>query len=130
MRNRLRNARRWVIKVGSSLVTADGAGLDLDATSAWARQIAQLSASGCEVVLVSSGSIAEGMSRLGWKKRPEAVHELQAAAAVGQMGLVQAYESHFREHHMHTAQVLLTHADLANRQRYLNARSTLKTLIS
>lgn len=130
MRNRLRNAQRWVIKVGSSLVTADGAGLDLAATSAWASQIAQLRSAGCEVVLVSSGSIAEGMSRLGWKKRPEAVHELQAAAAVGQMGLVQAYESHFREHQMQTAQVLLTHADLANRQRYLNARSTLKTLIS
>ncbi|MDO6460579.1 glutamate 5-kinase [Granulosicoccaceae sp. 1_MG-2023] len=130
MRNRLINARRWVIKVGSSLVTADGAGLDLDATAAWARQIAELNAADCEVVLVSSGSIAEGMSRLGWHKRPDAVHELQAAAAVGQMGLVQAYESHFREHSIQTAQILLTHADLANRQRYLNARSTLTTLIS
>lgn len=129
MRNRIRKATRWVVKVGSSLVTADGAGLDLDATRSWAEQIVKLKQQGCEVVLVSSGSIAEGMSRLGWKRRPIAVHELQAAAAVGQMGLVQAYESNFKQHGMQTAQILLTHDDLANRNRYLNARSTLKTLL-
>ena len=129
MRNRIRKAKRWVVKVGSSLVTADGAGLDLNATRAWAEQIVRLKQAGCEVVLVSSGSIAEGMNRLGWKQRPSAVHELQAAAAVGQMGLIQAYESDFKKHGIHTAQILLTHDDLANRRRYLNARSTLQTLM-
>lgn len=130
MRNRLRNAKRWVVKVGSSLVTADGAGLDLNATRAWAEQIVTLKRLGCEVVLVSSGSIAEGMSRLGWINRPSSVHELQAAAAIGQMGLIQAYESDFKQHGVQTAQILLTHDDLANRRRYLNARSTLQTLLA
>ena len=111
-------------------MTNQGAGLDLDALGNWARQIAALNASGHEVVLVSSGAIAEGMQRLGWKKRPASIHELQAAAAVGQMGLVQAYESCFRKHDLHAAQVLLTHADLADRERYLNARTTLTTLLS
>jgi glutamate 5-kinase len=125
----LTQCKRIVVKVGSSLVTNQGAGLDLKAIGGWARQIAVLRESGCEVVLVSSGAIAEGMQRLGWKERPSAVHELQAAAAVGQMGLVQVYESCFREHGLRAAQVLLTHADLADRERYLNARSTLRTLL-
>jgi glutamate 5-kinase len=126
----LAQCRRIIVKVGSSLVTNQGEGLDTAALGNWAQQIAALRKSGCEVVLVSSGAIAEGMQRLGWKTRPSAVHELQAAAAVGQMGLVQAYESCFREHNLHAAQVLLTHADLADRGRYLNARSTLRTLLS
>ncbi|AAZ97073.1 glutamate 5-kinase, ProB-related [Thiobacillus denitrificans ATCC 25259] len=125
----VRHARRIVVKVGSSLVTADGRGLDHAALSRWAEQIAALAEQGKEVVLVSSGAIAEGIARLGWKKRPKAVNELQAAAAVGQMGLVQAYESIFRTHKLHAAQVLLTHEDLADRTRYLNARSTLRTLL-
>ncbi len=130
MRDTLIHCKRLVVKVGSSLVTNQGAGLDTPAITGWARQIATLRENGCEVVLVSSGAIAEGMQRLGWKQRPSAVHELQAAAAVGQMGLVQVYESCFREHRMHAAQVLLTHADLADRERYLNARSTLRTLLT
>lgn len=125
----VKHARRIVVKVGSSLVTAEGRGLDHAALSRWAEQIAALTAQGKEVVLVSSGAIAEGIARLGWKKRPKAVNELQAAAAVGQMGLVQAYESIFRTHGLHAAQVLLTHEDLADRARYLNARSTLRTLL-
>ncbi len=130
MESLLRSARRLVVKVGSSLVTNQGQGLDRAAIARWAAQIAQLRAGGKEVVLVSSGAIAEGMQRLGWTRRPQAMHALQAAAAVGQMGLVQVYESSFREHGLHTAQVLLTHADLADRQRYLNARSTLRTLLA
>src|SRR5574340_118309 len=130
MKTILTQCRRIVVKVGSSLVTNQGAGLDLAALGNWARQIAALNAAGCEVVLVSSGAIAEGMQRLGWRTRPASIHALQAAAAVGQMGLVQAYESCFREHGLHAAQVLLTHADLANRERYLNARTTLTTLLS
>lgn len=126
----LKLARRLVVKVGSSLVTNQGQGLDQAAIARWAAQIAQLRTRNKEVVLVSSGAIAEGMQRLGWTKRPHAMHELQAAAAVGQMGLVQVYETCFREHGLHTAQVLLTHADLADRQRYLNARSTLRTLLT
>ena len=122
-------AQRLVIKVGSSLVTDDGRGLDQAAIARWAGQIAQLRAQGKQVILVSSGAIAEGIKRLGWTKRPSAVHELQAAAAVGQMGLVQCYETCFREHGIATAQVLLTHSDMADRQRYLNARSTLRTLL-
>ncbi len=125
----VKNAQRIVIKVGSSLVTADGRGLDHAALSRWAGQIAALTEQGKQVVLVSSGAIAEGIARLGWSKRPHAVNELQAAAAVGQMGLVQAYESIFRTHGLHAAQVLLTHEDLADRTRYLNARSTLRTLL-
>jgi len=126
----LADARRLVVKVGSSLVTDAGRGLDRDAISGWADQIATLIRSGCEIVLVSSGAIAEGMKRLGWKKRPRAIHDLQAAAAVGQMGLVQMYESCFRRHDLHAAQVLLTHEDLADRKRYLNARSTLRALVA
>jgi len=126
---RLATARRLVVKVGSALVTNNGAGLDLAAIGEWARQIAVLHKQGREVVLVSSGAIACGMQRLGWKKRPHAVHELQAAAAVGQMGLVQIYERAFAEHGLATAQVLLTHEDLTDRRRYLNARSTLTTLL-
>ena len=125
----LRDAKCLVVKVGSSLVTNNGEGLDRAAIAAWASQIAQLVKSGRQVVLVSSGAVAEGMQRLGWKKRPVAVNELQAAAAVGQMGLVQMYESCFSQHGLHTAQVLLTHDDLADRKRYLNARSTLRTLL-
>ncbi len=123
-------AKRLVVKVGSALVTNGGNGLDKAAIAQWAREIAILVRDGREVVLVSSGAIAEGMQRLGWSHRPHAMHELQAAAAVGQMGLIQVYESCFREHGLHAAQVLLTHADLADRQRYLNARSTLTTLLS
>ena len=130
MKTVLTQCKRIVVKVGSSLVTNQGAGLDLDALGNWARQIAALNAGGHEVVLVSSGAIAEGMQRLGWRTRPASIHDLQAAAAVGQMGLVQAYESCFRQHNLHAAQVLLTHADLTNRERYLNARSTLTTLLS
>ncbi len=126
----VKHAHRVVIKVGSSLVTSEGRGLDRTALSHWAEQIAALTEQGKEVVLVSSGAIAEGISRLGWDKRPQAVDELQAAAAVGQTGLIQAYESIFRNHGLHAAQVLLTHEDLADRTRYLNARSTLRKLLS
>lgn len=126
---RLASARRLVVKVGSALVTNNGAGLDLAAIDDWARQISVLRAQGKEVVLVSSGAIACGMQRLGWAKRPKSVHELQAAAAVGQMGLAQVYEGAFGKHDLHTAQILLTHDDLADRKRYLNARSTLTTLL-
>ena len=126
----LATAKRIVVKVGSTLVTNDGRGLDRDAIARWAAQLAALRAMKKEVVLVSSGAIAEGIKRLGWTKRPTAMHELQAAAAVGQMGLAQVYESGFAAHGIGTAQVLLTHADLADRTRYLNARSTLLTLLS
>jgi glutamate 5-kinase len=122
-------ASRIVIKVGSSLVTNDGRGLDHSAVARWAAEIAQLKRGGKSVVLVSSGAIAEGMQRLGWTTRPRAIHDLQAAAAVGQMGLVQAYETAFAQYGLHTAQVLLTHDDLADRRRYLNARTTLTTLL-
>ncbi len=124
------SARRVVVKVGSSLVTNDGRGLDLEAISRWAAQVARLRERGKQVLLVSSGAIAEGMQRLGWPQRPQQIHELQAAAAVGQMGLARAYETHFGRHGVQTAQVLLTHADLADRPRYLNARSTLFTLLA
>jgi len=135
LKSLLADAKCIVIKVGSSLVTNNGEGLDQAAIAAWASQIAQLvkskdDSASRQVVLVSSGAVAEGMQRLGWKKRPTAVNELQAAAAVGQMGLVQMYESCFSQHALHTAQVLLTHEDLADRKRYLNARSTLRTLLS
>ena len=126
---RIATARRLVIKVGSALVTNNGEGLDLNAIGEWARQIAELRSAGRQIVLVSSGAIACGMQRLGWSKRPHAVNELQAAAAVGQMGLAQVYESAFALHGLHTAQILLTHDDLADRKRYLNARSTLTTLL-
>jgi glutamate 5-kinase len=123
------SASRLVVKVGSSLVTNAGQGLDHEALGRWAEQIAELKRRRKQIVLVSSGAVAEGMQRLGWKKRPNALHELQAAAAVGQMGLVEAYESCFRRHDLHTAQILLTHEDLSDRKRYLNARSTLRTLL-
>ena len=129
----LRDARRIVVKVGSSLVTNEGRGLDETAIGEWSRQLAALvrgdGGAPREVVMVSSGAIAEGMKRLGWTTRPHEVHELQAAAAVGQMGLAQMYETKLREQGMGSAQVLLTHADLADRERYLNARSTLLTLL-
>ncbi|WP_119153889.1 glutamate 5-kinase [Caldimonas tepidiphila] len=125
----LKNARRIVVKVGSSLVTNEGRGIDAEAIGNWSRQLAALVRDGREVVMVSSGAIAEGMKRLGWSTRPKEVHELQAAAAVGQMGLAQIYETQLREYGLGSAQVLLTHADLADRERYLNARSTLLTLL-
>ena len=125
----LNQSKRWVIKIGSSLVTDEGRGLDTQAIASWAEQIAQLQQQGKEILLVSSGAVAEGMARLGWDSRPAALHELQAAAAVGQMGLVQSYESCFKKHNIHAAQILLTHDDLSNRKRYLNARSTLRTLL-
>jgi len=123
------SAGRVVVKVGSSLVTNEGRGLDREAIAQWAGQIAALRAAGKQVLLVSSGAIAEGMQRLGWTRRPREVHELQAAAAVGQMGLAQAYETAFGALSIRTAQILLTHADLADRARYLNGRSTLFTLL-
>ena len=126
----LKTARRIVVKVGSSLVTNEGRGLDAEAIAHWSRQLAGLADQGREVVMVSSGAIAEGMKRLGWSVRPKEIHELQAAAAVGQMGLAQMYETQLREQGLRSAQVLLTHADLADRERYLNARSTLLTLLS
>jgi glutamate 5-kinase len=125
----LRNAQRIVVKVGSSLVTNEGRGLDEAAIGEWCRQMAILVRGGREVIMVSSGAIAEGMKRLGWVSRPHEIHELQAAAAVGQMGLAQMYETKLRENGLGSAQVLLTHADLADRERYLNARSTLLTLL-
>lgn len=129
MRSVIAAAKRIVVKVGSSLVTNDGRGLDHVAIGRWAAQIAALREQGKEVVLVSSGAIAEGIHRLGWSKRPREIDELQAAAAVGQMGLAQVYESSFGAHGIRTAQILLTHADLADRERYLNARSTMLTLL-
>ena len=130
MSDALKTAGRIVVKVGSSLVTDEGRGVDAQAVGNWCRQMAVLAREGREIVMVSSGAIAEGMKRLGWTVRPKEIHELQAAAAVGQMGLVQIYETKLREHGMGSAQVLLTHADLADRERYLNARSTLLTLLS
>lgn len=128
-RTRFPQAERTIVKIGSSLLTGGGRGLDMTAIRAWVDQIALLRARGMPMVLVSSGSVAEGMCRLGWKARPRSLHELQAAASVGQMGLVQTYESLFQQHGLQTAQILLTHDDLSNRQRYLNARSTLRTLL-
>lgn len=129
MRSGLSSSKRWVIKIGSSILTNEGRGLDRALIQTWCKQIGQLRENNLEIVLVSSGAIAEGMSRLGWQKRPYGVHQLQAAAAVGQMGLIQAYESALNTYGIHTAQILLTHEDLANRRRYLNARSTLRTLL-
>ena len=129
MRTRIAKSKRLVVKVGSALVTNNGAGLALDFIANCARQIAQLHQAGREVLLVSSGAIAAGMQRLGWSTRPHAMHDLQAAAAVGQMGLAQAYETTFAEHSLKAAQILLTHEDLADRKRYLNARSTLQALL-
>ena len=124
-----KETKRWVVKIGSALLTDDGAGLDREAIDGWVSQIATLLDQGNEIVLVSSGAIAEGIARLGWTKRPDSIDELQAAAAVGQMGLIQAYESSFERFNRGTAQILLDHDDLANRQRYLNARGVLKKLM-
>ena len=126
---RTSDCRRWVIKIGSALLTDNGRGLAVGAIDDWVGQIVALRKQGREILLVSSGAVAEGMTRLGWSRRPHALHELQAAAAIGQMGLIQAYESRFQRYGLHTAQVLLTHDDLADRQRYLNSRSTLRTLL-
>lgn len=128
-RQQLGASRRWVVKIGSAMVTNDGLGLDIPAIEAWVAQLAALRAQGREILLVSSGAVAEGMRRLGWNKRPTALYELQAAAAVGQMGLAQAYEVAFQRHGIRTAQILLTHEDAADRKRYLNVRSTLRTLL-
>jgi glutamate 5-kinase len=128
-RQSLAQSKRWVVKIGSALLTDDGKGLARDLIEAWVSQLAALRAAGLELVLVSSGSVAEGMTRLGLTQRPRHLNELQAAAAIGQMGLVQAYETYFQSHGLNTAQVLLTHDDLSDRKRYLNARSTINTLI-
>ncbi|MFW2438089.1 MAG: glutamate 5-kinase [Arenicellales bacterium] len=119
----------WVIKIGSALLTADGKGLDEQAIAGWVKQMAQLQNQGIHIVLVSSGAVAAGMQRLGWTKRPHALHQQQAAAAIGQMGLIQLYESVFQQYDLHTAQILLTHEDLSNRKRYLNARGTLREVL-
>ncbi len=128
-RRALTGSSRWVVKIGTSLLTSVDYGLDQQAIDGWVEQMATLKQQGMEFVLASSGSIGEGVRKLGWHKRPREVHQLQAAAAVGQMSLIQSYESSFKRFGIITAQILLTHADLANRERYLNARSTLRTLI-
>ncbi len=128
-RTEFSKAARIVVKIGSSLLTEGGRGLNKQAIAGWVAQMVELKQRNVDVLLVSSGSVAEGMSRLGLKKRPNTLHELQAAASVGQMGLVQIFEINFQKHGLHTAQVLLTHDDLSNRERYLNARSTLLTLL-
>lgn len=128
-RHKIATAKRWVVKIGSALLTNDGRGLNRSGMQSWVDQIVALQQQGHEIVLVSSGSVAEGMNRLGMSQRPDQLHQLQAAAAVGQMGLVQAYESAFAKHQKSTAQILLTHDDLSNRKRYLNARSTLTSLL-
>jgi glutamate 5-kinase len=129
-RDRIPATRRWVVKIGSALLTRDGAGLDRSVLVPWVAQMSARRLQGHDLVLVSSGAVAQGMARMGWRQRPQALHELQAAAAIGQMGLVRAYEDCFAQRGLHTAQVLLTRDDLANRERYLNARSTLRTLLS
>ncbi len=129
MREKIKNSKRWVVKVGSSLVTDNGRGLDLDAIADWTGQLVTMQKNGIQLVLVSSGAVAEGVARLGLKSRPKQVQLQQAAAAVGQMGLIQAYESCFMKQGVHTAQILLSHDDLSDRTRYLNARSTLTTLL-
>ena len=128
-RDRLKKPGRWVVKIGSALLTNDGLGLDRNAIEKWVEQLAHLQQNGYEIVLVSSGSVAEGLVRLGWGERPKSLHALQAAASVGQMGLVQAYEQEFQKFDLNTAQILLTHDDLSDRTRYLNARSTIQTLL-
>jgi glutamate 5-kinase len=128
-RSQLKHTKRWVVKLGSALLTDDGQGLNTDALEKWVAQIVELQQSGVEVVIVSSGSVAEGMQRLGWTARPSALNELQAAAAVGQMGLIQAYESKFAKYGIRTAQILMTHDDLSNRKRYLNVKNTIQTLL-
>ncbi|MCK5813993.1 MAG: glutamate 5-kinase [Cocleimonas sp.] len=126
----IQKSQRWIVKIGSALLTQDGKGLDYDAISDWAEQIARLRQKGIELVLVSSGSVAEGMSRMGWTKRPSTLAKLQAAAAIGQTGLIEAYERQFQQYQIQAAQILLTHDDISNRRRYLNARNTLRTLLS
>lgn len=128
-RDKLPATRRWVVKIGSALLTRDGQGLERSMLAPWVEQMAGRRKAGTDVVLVSSGAVAEGMARMGWHRRPKMLHELQAAAAIGQMGLVRAYEDCFQTRGLHTAQVLLTRDDLADRARYLNARSTLRTLL-
>jgi glutamate 5-kinase len=128
-RKKLTQTKRWVVKLGSALLTNEGCGLRVDSLNTWVKQIHELRQNGHEIVIVSSGAIAEGITRLGWEKRPHAVHDLQAAAAVGQMGLIKAWESCFQEYQIHTAQILLSHEVISNRERYLNARSTLRTLL-
>ena len=130
MKRTISESKRIVVKVGSTLVTNNGAGLDRNAIATWAEQVSTLLKQGCQVLMVSSGAIAEGMQRLAWTQRPQEIHQLQAAAAVGQMGLVQVYESYFAKFGVHTAQVLLTNADLANEERNANAKATLQTLLS
>ncbi len=130
MKKTISEAKRIVVKVGSTLVTNNGEGLDRTAIATWAEQVSNLLKQGCQVLMVSSGAIAEGMQRLAWTQRPQEIHQLQAAAAVGQMGLVQVYESCFAKFGVHTAQVLLTNADLANEERHANAKATLQTLLS
>jgi len=129
-RNDIQQNQRWVIKIGSALLTADGRGLDHQALAGWVSQIVAIQQKGIQVLLVSSGAIAEGMKRLGWASRPQALHHQQAAAAIGQMGLIQTYESCFQTFGYHTAQILLTHDDLSCRTRYLNAKNTLQTLLN
>ncbi len=128
-RDRIPATRRWVVKIGSALLTANGKGLARESFSAWVEQMAAWKSPGRELVIVSSGAVAEGMSRMGWRQRPHSLHELQAAAAIGQMGLIRAYETCFQKRGLHTAQILLTREDLGDRERYLNARSTLSTLL-
>jgi len=130
MKRTISESKRIVVKVGSTLVTNNGEGLDRSAIATWAEQVSNLLKQGCQVLMVSSGAIAEGMQRLAWTQRPQEIHQLQAAAAVGQMGLVQVYESCFAKFDVHTAQVLLTNADLANEERNANAKATLQTLLS
>ncbi|WPL18859.1 Glutamate 5-kinase [Thiorhodovibrio winogradskyi] len=129
-RERIPAIKRWVVKIGSALLTADGQGLSREILAPWIAQIAARRQQGHQVVLVSSGAVAQGMARMGWRQRPRSLHELQAAAAIGQMGLIRAYEDGFAQRALQTAQILLTRDDLANRARYLNARSTLRTLLS
>jgi len=129
-RERLKQAKRWVVKIGSALLTNEGSGLRAESLDVWIKQVMSLKQNDIDVVLVSSGSIVEGINRLGWRSRPSALHELQAAAAVGQMGLIQAYEQCFQKYDTHTAQILLTSDDISDRKRYLNARSTLRTLVN
>ena len=128
-RDCIKNSKRWVVKIGSALLTANGNGLDKEAIALWVKQIVHQLESGIEIIIVSSGAVAEGMSRLSWIERPNSVHGLQVAAAVGQTGLVQAYESQFQEFGRNTAQILLDHDDISNRERYLNVRNTLQELI-
>ncbi len=129
-RQRIPQTRRWVVKIGSALLTRDGAGLDVEVLEPWVNALSKRRLAGHDLVLVSSGAVAQGMARMGWGQRPRALHELQAAAAIGQMGLIRAWETCFARHGLHTAQILLTREDLANRERYLNARSTLRTLLA